>query len=286
MLCKRCKNELPDNARFCLACGALQPMICPACQAESRPGSRTCSGCGKKLPLSGDSAVKFYKRRKTPTEIAAMVLLVLGALLVLTAAVMFLMGTLSDVSEPETVEEQVTEVTGPMNEEEFTVVVEEPITKPGKNPEAEDKPEQTEEESEQPEDKPEQTEEEDPVTEEDPTEETPEEETPQTPEEEAEQTPEESKPSVSETQWFFPDSSERLLTDADVAGLSKAELQIARNEIYARHGRKFNNPDLQAWFNSCSWYKGTIAPGDFNEQLIFNETELANVYFLKEKENG
>lgn len=274
MICKRCKNELPDNSRFCMACGALQPMVCPACQSESRPGSRVCSGCGKKLPVTY-SGVTFYKRKKTPAQIAAMVLLVLGALLVLTAAVMFLMGTINEVTEPPA-EEEITEVDNRMDEEEFTVIVEEPITKPLKDPETAEKPADEEETTEE---LPEETPGEEP-------EETSEEETEEAPEEETEEQPEETKPSVSETEWFFPDSSERILTDADVAGLSKAELQIARNEIYARHGRKFNNPDLQAWFNSCSWYKGTIAPGDFNEQAIFNETELANVYFLKEKENG
>ena len=283
MTCKRCNNELPENARFCIACGALQPMVCPACGAESRPGSRTCSGCGKKLPLNSDSAVKFYRRKKTPGEIAAIVLLTLGALLVLTAAIMFLVGTLSDVSEKEPAE-QTQEVSIEL-EKELDVVVEDPIKRPGTEEEKDPSEAETEQTDEtEPETETEQTD--DPTEEEQPTEEQEEQPEEEAPAQEQEEEPKEEKPSVSQTEWFFPDSSERLLTDADVVGLSKAELQIARNEIYARHGRKFNNPDLQAWFNSCSWYNGTVAPGDFDEQAVFNATELANVYFLKEKENG
>lgn len=46
------------------------------------------------------------------------------------------------------------------------------------------------------------------------------------------------------------------LTRADLAGLSKAELRILRNTIYARHGRKFKSADLRNYFNGFSWYNG------------------------------
>ncbi len=86
-----------------------------------------------------------------------------------------------------------------------------------------------------------------------------------------------------DSQWIFPDSSERLLTDADIAGLSSWELKVARNEIYARHGRRFNSAELQNHFNSCDWYSGTVAPGDFTDGML-SATELANVQFLKAAE--
>ncbi len=44
------------------------------------------------------------------------------------------------------------------------------------------------------------------------------------------------------------------LTDADLRGLSKSQLRILRNTIYARHGRKFKSKDLQNYFNGFSWY--------------------------------
>ncbi len=60
-----------------------------------------------------------------------------------------------------------------------------------------------------------------------------------------------------------------------MAGLSAEQCRIARNELYARYGRKFSDIGLQTYFNSCSWYQGSIAPEDFNE-TVFNEYEIAN----------
>lgn len=75
--------------------------------------------------------------------------------------------------------------------------------------------------------------------------------------------------------WIFADSNTILLTESDLANLSAEECKIARNEIYARHGRKFKDPFLQSYFNSCEWYQGTVEADNFNEQSL-NETELAN----------
>lgn len=41
------------------------------------------------------------------------------------------------------------------------------------------------------------------------------------------------------SEYILPESSERALTDADVQGMSYDDLQMAINEIYARHGRIF-----------------------------------------------
>ena len=59
-------------------------------------------------------------------------------------------------------------------------------------------------------------------------------------------------------------------------GLTADECRLALNEIYARHGRKFNDPDYRAYFNSKSWYNGTIDPDDFDDTALFNKYELAN----------
>ncbi len=84
--------------------------------------------------------------------------------------------------------------------------------------------------------------------------------------------------------YILPESSSRYLTDSDLKGLSSYELMIARNEIYARHGRKFKDSSLQAYFNSKSWYKGTVEADDFSTS-VFNNYELANIDLIKSYEN-
>lgn len=54
----------------------------------------------------------------------------------------------------------------------------------------------------------------------------------------------------------------------DLEGLSEEECKIARNEIYARYGRLFSDESLQAYFDSCDWYEGTISPDDFDENML------------------
>lgn len=54
--------------------------------------------------------------------------------------------------------------------------------------------------------------------------------------------------------FIFQDSSTRYLTGNDLRGLTKDELVIARNEIFARHGRQFVDAALRSYFNSKTWY--------------------------------
>ena len=46
MRCPRCSQENPDEARFCLHCGAQLAILCPRCGAVQPPGARFCPECG------------------------------------------------------------------------------------------------------------------------------------------------------------------------------------------------------------------------------------------------
>lgn len=74
-------------------------------------------------------------------------------------------------------------------------------------------------------------------------------------------------------------------TREDLAGLNKDMLRLARNEIYARHGRLFQAEDLENYFNAQPWYYGRISASDFDESVL-NEYERANLDLIKEVEAG
>lgn len=89
---------------------------------------------------------------------------------------------------------------------------------------------------------------------------------------------------VSDAEYLLPDSASRKLTRADLQGLSKEELRLARNEIFARHGVIFDVPDLDAYFGEKSWYQPTISLDEFKENGNMNEYEYANLSLIVEME--
>ena len=74
----------------------------------------------------------------------------------------------------------------------------------------------------------------------------------------------------------------RLLQVWDVRGLLPEDARRLRNEIYARHGRRFQDPKLQRYFASFSWYR----PNDSFRQSQLNETERANATLISQYEHG
>ena len=85
--------------------------------------------------------------------------------------------------------------------------------------------------------------------------------------------------------YILPQSAERRLTEADLEGLSHQQLCLARNEIYARHGRIFQTPQIAAYFEAQSWYHGTVPAASFDSNTL-SPVEHANVDFLAGYENA
>ena len=75
----------------------------------------------------------------------------------------------------------------------------------------------------------------------------------------------------------YPEASTRLLSYDDLAGMSKGELRIMRNEIFARYGYIFKSQDLINHFSSKRWYQPLY--NDVNHRLT--RIEKQNADFIK-----
>ena len=85
--------------------------------------------------------------------------------------------------------------------------------------------------------------------------------------------------------FMIPDSDQRSVTEADLSGMSLAELRIARNEIFARHGRQFSDSMLNQWFYSKVWYlnigvKYSPTTFDSTNPNPLSRLELDNANFI------
>jgi len=80
--------------------------------------------------------------------------------------------------------------------------------------------------------------------------------------------------------WYEDILSVRELTYEDIVGLTKEELRLLRNEIFARHGYIFQSEDLANHFAQFDWYT-PVSSNVFGE---LSAIEKANVDFLKKYE--
>jgi hypothetical protein len=74
----------------------------------------------------------------------------------------------------------------------------------------------------------------------------------------------------------------RALTVPELMGLPPDDARRLRNEIYARHGRRFKDAGLQRYFASFSWYR----PNDAFRESDLNATERKNVDLIAQYESG
>lgn len=78
------------------------------------------------------------------------------------------------------------------------------------------------------------------------------------------------------TDNILPYSDIEYISESELVGMDKRTSELALNEIYARHGRKFNDSSIQSYFNEKSWYDGFIEPEDFSDS-VFNKYETKNI---------
>lgn len=80
-----------------------------------------------------------------------------------------------------------------------------------------------------------------------------------------------------EKSYILADSDSRYYGKAELEAMDLRDLYLARNEIFARHGRGFKNEDLQQYFESKEWYSQRYSPIEFDSMdTPLNDCELKN----------
>lgn len=218
-------------------------MFCKKCGKELKEGALFCSGCGQKvlMPVPPASVRQPVQRVSVPKSAGRskstvnLIPVIAAGILLIAVAAVGYFLWPKRSDAPSEDDEVIETMVDSVVEGEPTVSDDEGYSAPA---EPEEKPEESE-----------------PIKEPEPA--------------------EESEPEEEVSQYFLPTSSSEYLTMSDLEGFSQDDCRMARNELYARHGRRFDDPNLQAYFDALDWYEGTIAPSDFDESVM-NEYEIAN----------
>lgn len=94
---------------------------------------------------------------------------------------------------------------------------------------------------------------------------------------------------ITSSEYVIKDSASRKLTSQDTNQLTLRGVNYAKNEIYARHGRKFKSAELQDFFDSRDWYYGYLDASKETDKSIekeFNSYEKYNAKLLRDLESS
>ena len=94
---------------------------------------------------------------------------------------------------------------------------------------------------------------------------------------------------IDSADYILPNSDKVYYSSSDFGGLSDWELYVARNEIFARHGRAFRNADLARYFSRKSWYVPRYSSEEFDSMpspLNDYEKKNADALLAYEKSIG
>lgn len=88
------------------------------------------------------------------------------------------------------------------------------------------------------------------------------------------------------SEYILPDVASRYINEEELGTLTKAQIQLAINEIFARHGRCFKMEEYDQYFRSKNWYQPDPLKTDDEIIAEFNEYEIANEALLEKLREG
>lgn len=250
MFCGKCGKQIEDNAKFCPYCGAVSGRGAAGTGAGAAPVQKIQPAAPEreqKLEKKSGNVPETTKEKAGKSKTGLVIGAVVCVGVIAVGAWKFGSGLLAGSVPEETAASEDETV-----EEEMMVAEEEPTEAYAESENLVEETEETEELEE---------------TEE--------------PEETEMLADDETPPRVFGTlndDYILPECTTRYYTVEELRNISPDELRIAKNEIYARHGRMFKDQALNDYFRSKSWYRPVYTPEQFDAMgdSVFNSCELAN----------
>lgn len=90
------------------------------------------------------------------------------------------------------------------------------------------------------------------------------------------------KPAEARSPLEDPAQLDRLLRIEELSTLSRRDLRILRNTVYARRGRQFDSPVVREYFKGAAWYKPN---GAYHDGLL-TEIDHKNIRLVKSMEGS
>ena len=84
--------------------------------------------------------------------------------------------------------------------------------------------------------------------------------------------------------FLLPEADERAYSLDELRRMPAQVLAYARNEIFARHGRKFKSKELRKYFKERPWYEATVPASEFDDSVL-NDYEWKNLKRIGELES-
>ena len=81
--------------------------------------------------------------------------------------------------------------------------------------------------------------------------------------------------------YVIPESNQRYLEESQIKEMTYEQMKLAMYEISARHGRRFYDESIQAYFGGKRWYHAMSKDEKYSDALL-NEIERSNLVLIKE----
>lgn len=90
---------------------------------------------------------------------------------------------------------------------------------------------------------------------------------------------------LEEDAYILSESNSRLIEYTEILDFDTETLNLAKNEIYARHGYIFDTDSIAKHFQKCKWYIPSVKSSEFTDS-VFNQYEVQNIRLLEDYEKA